>query len=248
MRIKTILVDDELKSLAILENKLNRLCPEIEVVGKVDQPEKAVELIEQLSPQLVFLDIAMPKMSGFDLLSRISNPSFEIIFATAFDQYAIDAIRHCAIGYLVKPIDNDDLVLMVENALVNIKEKSSTRKISTFIENFKGNTEIKKIAIPTQKGFEFVELNSIIRCEGIGGYTRLFFKNKKSLMSSFSIGYFYKLLERNSFSFCHKSHLVNLKYVERYLNSGVVELSHDHSVPVSKSRKNDFLKQLRLER
>lgn len=246
MKIKAILVDDELKSLVILENKLNRLFPEIEVVGTTELPERAIILIEELKPQLVFLDVAMPKMSGFDLLLKIDNPTFEIIFVTAFDQYAIDAIRHCAIGYLIKPIDNDELVVAVKNALKNIADKSAVQRNHALVENNKKEGGLNKMAIPTREGFEFIEIQNIIRCEGVGGYTKLFFKNQKSLLSSYSIGYYSRVLERSNFYFCHKSHLINLAYVKRYLNEGFVELAANHKVPVSKSRKNDFLNQLRL--
>lgn len=245
MRIKTILVDDERKSLMILENKINRLCPEIEIINRTESPEKALVMIKELQPHLVFLDIAMPNMSGFDLLSKIDNPSFEIIFATAFDQYAINAIQYCAIGYLVKPIDNDDLLLGVKNAIKNIKEKTAFKKNKLLIENARVDNAFKKIAIPTGEGFEFIRIQEIIRCAGVTGYTKLFFKGRKSIVSSYSIGYFYKLLEHNNFCFCHKSHLVNLVHVERYLNEGIVQLIDNQIAPVSKSRKNDFLKRLK---
>lgn len=241
MKITTLLIDDEPKALTILADKIKRLCPELEIVGATQNATEALELIENLSPQLVFLDIAMPQISGFDLLSKIDTPEFEIIFATAFDQYAIDAIRHCAIGYLVKPIDNQDLLHAVKNAISNIRNKSAFKKNRTLIENNAVEIGQKKLVIPTPEGFEFVLITSIVRCEGIKGYTELHFENRKRIVSSYSIGYFHKLLKAANFYLVHKSHLVNVEHIIKYLNEGYVELSNRQKVPVSRSKRNDFL-------
>jgi two-component system LytT family response regulator len=125
MIINAILIDDERKALAILKNKIERLCPNVNIIAETQNPVEGIEFIKNLKPQLVFLDVAMPELSGFDLLSEIKNPDFEIIFATAFDNYAIEAIKHCAIGYLVKPVDNNDLVETVNKAIQNIEDKSA---------------------------------------------------------------------------------------------------------------------------
>lgn len=135
MTIKTILIDDERKALAILKNKLQRLCPNVQIIAESQSPKEGIELIKSLKPDLVFLDIAMPELSGFDVLKQFENPDFEIIFATAFDNYAIEAIKHCAIGYLVKPVDNKDLVEAVANAENNIGDKSALQKNKQLIEN-----------------------------------------------------------------------------------------------------------------
>lgn len=246
MKIKAILIDDERKALAILKNKLERLCPNILIIGETQDPEEGLKLIKELKPQLVFLDIAMPAMSGFDLLQNIVNPEFEIIFATAFDNYAIEAIRHCAIGYLVKPIDNNDLVESVAKAIENIKEKSALEKNKILIENLGVRTfQKKKIVIPCQDGLEFVKLEDIIHFEGVTGYTNIHFTNRKSILSSHSIGYFNKLLDAREFYLIHKSHLINLSFIEKYLNEGYVVLQNNFKLPVSRSKRNEFLNLLK---
>ncbi len=243
--ITAILVDDERKSLSILKSKIEKFCPSIKIVAETESPNKALELIISLKPQLLFLDIAMPKMSGFDLLNQIEEPEFEIIFVTAFDQYAIQAIQHCAIGYLLKPIINENLINSVANATKNIKDKTALKKNSLLIENLKEKTaENRKIVVPSQEGLEFISIKEIIHLEGVKGYTKVYFLTKKPMLSSFSIGYFYKLLENLNFYLVHKSHIINTDYIERYLNEGYVQLIKDHKIPVSKSRKNDFLKSL----
>lgn len=246
MNIKTILIDDERKALAILKNKIERLCPEIDVIAQTQNPKEAINLINNQKPDLVFLDIAMPELSGFDVLKQFKNPDFEIIFATAFDSYAIDAIKHCAIGYLVKPIDNKDLVEAVNHAKKNINEKLSLKKNKQLIENLGIQTfQKKKIIIPSVDGLEFIKIEDILHCEGEAGYTKIHLKTGKPLLSSSSIGHFNKLLENSNFYLVHKSHLINLSDIEKYLNEGYVILSGNIKIPVSRSRRQDFLDQLK---
>ena len=246
MKIRAVLIDDERKALAILKNKLERLCPSVEVIAETQIPEEGIKLIEKLKPELVFLDIAMPKMSGFDILAKITSPKFEIIFATAFDDYAIEAIKHCAIGYLVKPIDNEDLIITVNKAILNIEDKTALEKNKLLIENLGIQTfQKKKIVIPSQQGLEFVEINSIIFCEGTEGYTKIHFLKDKPILSSYSIGHFNKLLKNQDFYLIHKSYLININYIEKYLNEGYVVLKENYKLPVSRNRRSDFLSSLK---
>ncbi|WP_055447517.1 LytR/AlgR family response regulator transcription factor [Lacinutrix mariniflava] len=246
MKIKTILIDDERKAIAILKNKLERLCPGIEIIAETQNPKEGIALIKELQPDLVFLDIAMPELSGFDVLKQFEKPDFEIIFATAFDNYAIEAIKHCAIGYLVKPVDNSDLVDAVKNAKHNIEEKTALIKNKQLIENLGAQTfQKKKIIVPSVEGLEFVKIEDVIHCEGETGYTKIHLKNEKSMMSSNSIGHFNKMLENNDFYLVHKSHLINLSYIEKYLNEGYVVLTGNAKIPVSRNRRQEFLEQLK---
>lgn len=242
MSIKAILIDDERKALAILKNKLERFCPNVIVIAETQSPKEAITIIQELKPDLIFLDVAMPEMSGFDVLSQIENPSFEIIFATAFDNYAIEAIKHCAIGYLVKPVDNNDLVETVNKAIQNIEDKNALEKNKQLIENLGIQTfQNKKIVIPSNEGLEFVQIADIIHFQGDNGYTNIHFTNRKPILSSHSIGYFCKLLENQSFYLIHKSHLINLSHIEKYLNEGFVILTGNHKLPISRNRRQDFL-------
>lgn len=246
MEITTLLIDDERKALAILRNKLERLCPEIKIVGETQDPEEGIEMIKKLNPQLVFLDIAMPEMSGFDLLAQIKTPDFEIIFATAFDNYAIEAIKHCAIGYLVKPLDNNDLVETVKKAIQNIEERTALKKNKLLIENLEIQTfQNRKIVIPMQDGLEFIKLEDIVYFEGDNGYTNIHFLNRKPILSSYNIGYFSKLVEQQSFYMIHKSYVVNLSYTAKYLNEGYIILEDNTKLPVSRNRRQDFLNSLK---
>ena len=246
MNIEAILIDDEPKAIAILQNKLERYCPQISVVATEQNPLEAIKLIESLSPKLIFLDIAMPEMSGFDMLSKIAHPDFEIIFITAYDNYAIEAIRHSAIGYVVKPVDNEELIIAVNNAIRNIEAKSALQKNQLLIQNL-SQTQKKKIVVPTQNGIEFVRIEDIVFCEGTQGYTKIHFGNGKFILSSQSIGTFNKMLENQDFYLVHKSFLINLNCVEKFLNEGYLLLSNGEKIPVSRTRKSELLRVLKAE-
>ncbi|MBB4807385.1 two-component system LytT family response regulator [Chryseobacterium defluvii] len=242
MSIKAFIIDDERKAISILKSKLERIAPDILITGEFQHPKDALKSIEALTPDLIFLDITMPEMNGFDFLKQIENPVFEIIFVTAYGDYAIEAIKHCAIGYIVKPIINDDLKLALENAKKNIEQKTALLKNRQLIENLNFNQgKNRKIAIPSSKGLDFIEIQNIIRLEGLQGYTILHLKNNEQLVSSYSIGYFYRMLENLNFFLIHKSHLINLDFLNRYDRSGIVELHGNHSVPVARNKREAFL-------
>lgn len=246
IKARAYLIDDEHKALEILRSKLERYCPQLDIIGASQSPEKAIDEIEQLKPDLIFLDISMPEMTGFDLLKAIPNPTFEVIFVTAYDEFAIEAIRHCAIGYIVKPADKDDLIEAVHNAVENINRKESLERNKQLIENLGVQTfQKKKIVIPTQKGLEFIPIPNIIRCEGVDGYTTIYLKGGKKMLSSNSIGHFVKMLDNSLFYQVHKSHIINLDHIISYLNEGYIQLSEKHTVPVARSKRSDFLETLR---
>lgn len=247
MKLRAIIIDDERKSIETLKFSINKYCPNLEIIGESQDPKAAILLIENLKPDLVFLDLAMPEMSGFDLLSKIENPNFEVIFATAFDEYAIEAISYCAIGYLMKPIENEELIESVNRAKESVDQKNALEKNLQLIENFGVKSfQDKKIIIPTQEGLEFITTSDITYCEGIDGYTKLYFSSgKQAMLSSKSIGYFNKLLQNKQFYLAHKSHLINLNFIEKYLNEGYVLLEGGHQVPVSRNRRNDFLNRIK---
>ncbi len=245
-KISAVIIDDERKALLILKDKLERVCPQIDIIATTQKPVEGIRLLNELQPQLVFLDIAMPQMSGFDVLQKIENPSFEIIFVTAFDSFAVDAIKHCAIGYLVKPVDNQDLVDTVAKVADNIDRKQALLKNQTLIENLGVlNLQNKKLIVPSQDGLEFIKMVDIIYCEGVSGYTKIHIDQSESILSSKNIGYFYDILNTSPFYLIHKSYLVNINYIEKYLNEGIVVLSNKQEVPVSRNRRIAFLEFLK---
>jgi len=245
MSITAYIIDDERKAISIIKSKLERTASDIDVIGEFQDPEKALKEMEKNTPDLIFLDISMPKMNGFEFLRQIKDPAFEVIFVTAYGDYAIEAIRHCAIGYILKPIIDQDLLLSIENAKKNIEHKTALTKNRQLIENLGSvQNKNKKIAIPSSKGLDFVEVQNIIRCEGTQGYTILYLKNKQQMVSSYSIGYFGKMLESLNFFLTHKSHLINLDYIDKYDRNGTVELQGNHIIPVARNRRELFLERI----
>lgn len=247
MKIKTLLIDDEKKSLATLFKKITILSPELEILEQINDSEKAVIAINDLRPQLVFIDIAMPNLSGFDVLAQVDNPDFEIIFVTAFDQFAIQAIKHAAIGYLLKPIDDDDLIIAIKNALSNIKRKNALAKNQSLIQNLSiQDYQSRKLAIPAQNELYLSKIEEIVHCEGSEGYTRFHFKDSSTILSSHSIGYYAKILTSSGFFQTHRSHLINLQLTKKYFNDGHVEMENGKTLPVSRNKRPELLEAFKL--
>jgi len=240
--MKAILIDDEIKALKSLENKLSKEFPFIEIIYSTQKPKEGIEKVKELNPDLVFLDIDMPQISGFDVLEELQSYDFEVIFVTAHNQHAIEAIKHCAIGYIVKPIDINELTIAIENAQVNIEQRTSSEKNRQLLELV--SKESNTIVIPTQNGLSFFKPEDIIRLEGIDGYTNIILLNEKPILSSYYIGKFTKMLANHGFFQVHKSHLVNINFLKNYTNEGLIELKNGDFVPLSKTRKKDFLEHL----
>ncbi len=245
MNLKAILIDDEEKALRSLQIKIQKSFPEIDIIATTQDPVASVALIQELKPNLVFLDIEMPQLNGFDVLQEFEQPDFEIIFVTAYNDYAVEAIQCCAIGYVVKPIDTDELQTAVENAKKNIQLKNALLKNSTLIENLKkGQNQHCKIIIPSHKGLDFVKIKDIVRCEGEKGYTKIVLSNNKEILSSYSIGKFSKMLGNKNFLQIHRSHLINLSFVSGYLNEGYIAMENGDQLPISKNKKEEFIEKM----
>lgn len=240
MKIKTFLVDDERKSLDLLEQKIIEFCPILEIIGKSTEPTQAINLIKEISPALVFLDIAMPGMSGFELLKQFQKPEFEVIFATAFNDRAIEAINASAIGYLTKPIDSEELINTTARAQESIERKNYLIKNSVLKDNLSSPLN-KRIAVPDRQGMEILKIDEIICCEGYQGYTKIYTTNGNQILSSQSIGYFSQILTIHGFMSIHKSYLINLNSVVKYMNEGNIVLENKQVVPVAKNKRKEFL-------
>jgi len=237
--INYIIVDDEIKAIKNLEKKVQKLYPDFIHLGSFNKPNEALDFLNENKVDLVFLDIEMPNLSGFDLLSKVDNPDFEIIFVTAYNQYAIDAIKHAAIGYIVKPIDIDELKESIEKAKKNISQKMAQKNNKALLDLLTQKNNI--ISIPTQTGYAFVKLDNILRLEGVDGYTKIVCNNDKEFFSSYSLGKFSDMINSPLFFQTHRSHIINLNYVTGLLNEGYIELSNKSHIPLSRTRKKLFL-------
>ncbi|GAL86419.1 response regulator [Sporocytophaga myxococcoides] len=242
MNKSAIIIDDELTSVEALRGLLNRYCPDINVVDFAHGVVSGLQAIEKNNPDLVFLDVEMKDGVGFDILQQLPvEPRFQVIFVTAFDHYAIKAFRFCALDYLLKPVDPDLLVQAVDKA-VKVSNEAMANKIKILQKNKNGN---EKIVLPSKDEFFVAEVNEIIRCEANGNYTIFYLKNHQPQLVSKTLKEFDELLSGSKFLRIHKSHLINLEFVERYLPKDSQVIMKDGArVEVSRRRKDVFLKYL----
>ena len=240
--ITAILVDDEISNLKGLERKLEHLFPEIDIIHSFQSPEEAIEGIKNTPPDILFLDIEMPRINGFQLLTQLKEIAFKTIFVTAYNTYAIEAFKQNALDYILKPIDNDELKLAVNKAVHIVREEElqthNKKLIHVLTDKVKG---LNKIIVPTVKGISFYKPEEVIRLEGKEGYTYVYLKTGDKVLSSYSIGKYEKQLNSEGFFQCHRSHIVNIEFITDFLNEGYVLLNNTHKVPISKAKRKQFL-------
>lgn len=238
--MRAILVDDEQNNLANLGQLLKEYCPGVEVIATAADAAAGRNAILQYHPDLVFLDIQMPGKSGFDLLRELHQYDFEVIFVTAFDQYAIQAVRFAAVDYLLKPVSIDELQGAVSRALAKRSEKKKNLQLENLLQLLQEQKEDHRIALATIKETRFIRTTDIVRCESSNNYTIFFLSNGEKLTASRPIFEYEELLKSYGFIRCHQSHLVNRKYVKSWVkeDGGYLLLDNGHQVPVSKNKKD----------
>jgi two-component system LytT family response regulator len=244
--IKAIIVDDEPYSCESLVTLLERYCPSVKVVDICYSGETALSAIQELQPQIVFLDIEMPKMNGFEMLEKIQEIHFEIIFTTSYDQYAIKAIRFSALDYLLKPVDREELQRAVQKVSQRL-HYPYPQQLEILLQRINHPvSSIQKIALPTMEGLQMIAVDSIISCTSDSNYTIFLLKNKQKLIASRTLKEIEEMLEEYSFLRVHHSHIVNLNEVNKYIKGegGYLIMSDDSAVDVSRSRKEMLLKKL----
>lgn len=236
-----IIVDDERHCRESLQHLIGQHCPALALSASCESVDATKEVLNAHKIDLVFLDIEMPNKNGFQLLREVEEINFQVIFTTAYDEFAIDAFRTSAIDYLLKPIDPEELKQAVEKFLEN-EEKSLTQdKLMDIYEIMRRDLSYRKVAIPTMEGLEFFELDDIIRCQAEGNYTKLFM-NSGSLLISKTLKQVTELINSEQFVRPHNAHLVNMKYIKKYLKGvgGQLVLDDGSIVPVSRYRKKDL--------
>lgn len=244
--LKTIVVDDEHAGRETLQLLLEKHHPEVTVVAAVDSAAKGKEAILRESPDLVFLDIQMPGGSGFDLLTSLEEIDFEVIFVSAHSQHALRAFNFAALHYIRKPINTKELRVAIERAKQSKQKDLELRNLQyqTLKENFKDNqSQQTKIALPTLEGFSFVMLSEIVRIKGDDAYSEVFFSNGEMMVVSRKIAQMERLLTPYRFYRIHKSHMINLNHLVRYLRGrgGEVEMSDGTFIDVARRRKAEFI-------
>ena len=246
MRLKTIIIDDEQESLDVLRMELEHCCPQVDILDCIDNPFKAIEKIKLLQPDLIFLDIEMPGLNGFDLLNKLTNYNFDVIFVTAYDEFAIQAIKVSAMDYLLKPIDSEELMDAVHKVQEKIKHELAHEHVDILLTNLRDKSgEYSKLAIPDNEGIEFVSMRDILYCQSDGNYTRIFTEGDKYIVSK-SLKHFEEILPEKFFFRTHQSFLVNLSYIKKYLrgSGGELILSNGAVIQVARAKKDALLQRI----
>ncbi len=242
--IRCILIDDEADSLEVMEMLLKTYCPQVKVEAVCNSAEKGIAAINEYKPDVVFLDIEMPNMNGFDMLERFDELFFDVVFITAYHQFAIKAFRYSALNYLLKPVDPDDLLETIRRI-----EKHKTPPLKEQMEmlmqsvNSSGSQTISRIALTTSYGMLFVETKDIIYCESNDNYTNVKLVGGKKLLISKTLKEIDETLSGPDFYRIHNSFLVNLRHIQKFVrgDGGYVVMDDDTEVSISRTKKQDFL-------
>ena len=243
--IKSVIIDDEIHCQETLSLLLKEYCPQVQVLGQYRSAKQGLEAIDKLKPEMVFLDIEMPVMNGFEMLEQFTQISFAIIFTTSYDQYALKAIRFSALDYLLKPIEPHELIRAVTRVQEN-RHLPDAEQFQMLLKQIHGNTTgFNKVAVPTAEGFELISSDQVLYCEANDNYTHFYLKNKTKIIACRTLKEIEEQLQDfNFFVRVHNSFMVNLNEVAKYVRGegGYLVMSNSSTISVSKSRKDSLLK------
>jgi len=241
--IKAIIIDDEKKARENLINYLSKYCNDIMVISEADGVNSGLTQITKMKPDIIFLDIRMQDGTGFDLLDRVNKIDFEVIFVTAFDQYAIKAFKFSALDYILKPIDPEELIKAVSKFKKENDFSDIRSKLNTLFEN---NRELKRIALPSLDGYKFIDISQITRIESDGSYSTVYTANSNKMLVTKLLKDFENMLVSHGFSRVHKSHLINHNFIKDYIKGegGTIIMEDGTEIDVARRRKPSLLSAL----
>jgi len=244
--LKTVIVDDEQDAVSFIESIAKEYCPNIEIIGKAYSATEGTEVIQKEKPDLVFLDVEMPHGSGFDLLAGFPEKNFDVIFITAFNHYAIKAIKFSAVDYILKPINISEFIEAVKRVEeARAEKKHRNLNFSALFENLRTSMP-SKLAIPTSTGMEYLDTKAIIRVEADRSYSWFYMEGGGKYLVSRNLKEYQELLSDRNFFRTHNSHLINLEHVKKYIRheGGYIEMSDTSTVPISRGKKDLFLEHM----
>jgi len=244
--IRAIIIDDEPYCCEVLAAMLGNCCPDVKIVSVCHNGLDGSSSIRQNVPDLVFLDVEMPKMNGFEMLEQLPSVNFHLIFTTSYDKYALKAFRFSAIDYLLKPIDQEELQKAMQRVLQHSQSPLPQQLEILMRKIHQPTASINKIALPTMEGLQMIPVDLIISCESNDNYTILKLKDKRKLVVSCTLKEIEEILEDHSFIRVHRSYMVNLNEIEKYLKGegGYLVMTDGSTIDVSRTRKETLLKKL----
>jgi two-component system LytT family response regulator len=242
--IKAVLIDDDKNLREGMKSLLKRFAPNISIIGEADNVSSGVEVLEKLQPQVVFLDIQLNDGTGFDILEKLAERNnaitCNVVFITAHEQYAIKAFRFSALDFLLKPVDPEELQIVIQKIEAVLEKKTDYSHIDLLLENIRKNVDnFKRIALSTSDGIHLFDISDIIRCESEDNYTRFFIRNNKPILISKTLKEYEEMLKEHNFERIHQSHLINLSYLKSYIkkDGGYVVMTDDSHLPISQRKK-----------
>ena len=243
MPLRTIIIDDEPDSVKLLQLQLTRYCPHVEVVSSYTSTVKALDAIKTLMPDLLFLDIEMPVMNGFEMLDKVLHMNFSLVFVTAYNQFALKAFRFNALDFLVKPIDTNELIEAVAKA--EHRKKPTSAQLTMLQKQLRG-APVTKIAIPGQNGVSFIDLNEIVFVEASNNYSKLVLTDRRIFLVSKTLKDVQEVLEEEHFLRVHRQYVINLNHVKQFnRNEGVLTMTNGEHIPVARNQKEHLIEKYR---
>jgi two-component system LytT family response regulator len=243
--LRVFIVEDEIHSQETLKSLLHEFCDGVEIVGVASDVDTAVALIRETTPDLLFLDVELQTGTGFEVLDRLTEVNFEVVFTTAFEQYAVKAIKLSSIDYLLKPIDIEELQRAVEKGKVKKDEGGRKQKLETLMSNL-GSTGKKKICLATSDGLEFINIQDIIYCEASGSYTNFYLTNGTTILVSKNLKEYETILTDQNFMRVHNSFLINLAEVKKFVKSegGYILMKNNAQISISQKKRDEFIERM----
>ncbi len=242
---KVLIIDDENRTRELIARMIDSFGFDVQTIPEGENVQSGIEAIEKHQPDIVFIDIQMPDGTGFDVIRSIENKTFEVIFITAHEEFAIKAIKFSALDYLLKPVDTAELKAALEKAIETVDDKKEPSQFEALQSNIQP-TEKRRLVLKTQESVHVVELDQIIRCEADRNYTSFFLKDNKKILVSKTLKEYETLLSAHNFLRVQQSHLINIDYVDRYdkKNGGAVVMKDGSEVPLSPAKRDLFFKRL----
>ena len=243
--MKAVIVEDEVHSRETLRNLIEEFCPDVQVSGMAGSVKEAVEIIRQVKPNIVFLDIELQIGTGFDVLAQLSDLTFDVVFTTAYEHYAIRAIKFSSLDYLLKPIDLEELQHALQKAKMHQNESALKQQYEILLANMAGKG-MKRICLSTADRFEFVHVDEIVLCEANGSYTNVYLKGNKKIMVSKNLKEYETLLAEENFMRVHNSFLINLSEVKQFVKTegGYILMNDNQQVSISPKRRDEFFERM----